>query len=482
MMRPLKYLLFIFLLFIPCISNAGVIAIRGNVKDAMISSKNDTLNYGTTTRVHVGYDTTGGNDSTRYLIQYDLAQLPTFASIDSVHIVLYQCSTAAETSISSGQLYLFKLDSSWSEGDSNAAKDTVNWRQRAHANQVRNVGWKTRGGDFNTAYVDSESFVMATDSITFRGDSLKAHFNRIYAGTQINNGFLVRTNNQSTKNKWVFASSDSSGREPQLVIYYSFGKRHRIEFMTRDSSGARTWTPDSLINTIAKAETAGVVAGLGDTINAHIQDSLESHAYLPKANVGDSARSAIHDTSKLLLKLSAAGDTSRRAVHDTAKVLRAPLTYQLFGVEMFQNLDTSQTINACDSAWFFQNFDGANPVLQFEADADSAEGVQNGTTVAIMRIEKGVQKLDSVRFWIKTKLANTDTAKINVYAGEYNFTTGAITYTDSSVNNTNTAWTLVRLTLSDNSYVAGDHLAIRIRFWSLEDYWCRVKSIILVQE
>ena len=352
----MKRLLFI-LLFFPCLLYGQTTSIRVGVKDAMISSKRPTLNYGTATVATVGRDTVGGLDTLRYLIQSSaiVSAIPSNAVVDSFKIVLYQCSTATDTSIGTGWLYIRELDSTFVEGDSSAAVDTVNWKQKLRGTQSNVVNWKTPGGDFRAAKLDSQAFTAGTDSIVFRGDSLKALFRRYLAGTSSNKGFIISTN-ESVVASWVFATSDSTGRQPRWNVWYTIpSTKHTYDFWARDSSSERIWIPDTTVR-VRYADSSGYAMNAVDpTIVdssrlALDSDSLGGNAavlFMKRAQIDSAlvpkidttkARAMISDTAADLRSDWAAddntvradaGDTVRAILPDTIAMLRGDISDSL---------------------------------------------------------------------------------------------------------------------------------------------------------
>lgn len=239
----------ILLMLIPAAVFAQDINIQGGAKDAMISSAADTLNYGASKVAKVGRKSAA--DTLRFLYQSDvlLARIPPGATIDSVVFKLYQCSTATDTSIGSGFLYLKWLDSSFSEGTQNAAKDTVNWKRKLHGRESNVTAWPTAGGSFNSTKVDSQAFAQATDSIAFHDDSLDALVQRWVNGTQANRGFIITSSDESQNEIWVFATSDSTGRQPRWEIWYTVtSPSWSKKYLSQDSSGVTDWIPDDDMN------------------------------------------------------------------------------------------------------------------------------------------------------------------------------------------------------------------------------------------
>lgn len=322
------------------------ITIRTNYKDTKISSASDTMNYGTSTVVTVGQDTNGGLDTTRVLFQTNIINtlLSKYFTIDSARITIYKCSTSTDTIIGSGQIYIYPLDSVFAEGDSAGGIDTTNWTERLHDYEVNDTtGWNTPGGDYdNTTIMDSGAYSASTDSVVFTGDSLDALVKRWIAGTQDNNGIILMTNSEGTPGKYVFASSDSSGREPRIQIWYSIPTvLFEYKILTEDSSGIRQWINDYDLD-VGNADTADVAL----TANGGGSDYADSLTIDNNHVPGDSIPTekvmfgAISDSTDLALRREHFGDS-------TAVIDSTYLTDDKIGFEDINNLP--ETITALDT-------------------------------------------------------------------------------------------------------------------------------------
>lgn len=329
----MKRLIIVFLLLIifPAIASGTKVSIRSNYRDAKISSRNDTLNYGTAKVMTVGIDSTGTgvDDTTRYLIQTDIINtlIPKEAIIDSVFFKVYSCSTSSDTILGSGTIYLYELDSTFTEGDSNAAKDTTNWRFKTKAIGSGVPAWKTRGGDYRNVKLDTANFTNATDSLFFRGDSTKAMVQRWVSGTSTNKGLILKLSTEAAaRKKFVFISSDSSGYEGRWEIWYRIPARNYYRFNVQDSTGNTFWKVDSNLtignsDSVSHKSLSQLKVMMSDSAKDVVSDSLA--LALLKSKFGDSlktntvwkdsARKFISDSLNLAMRASSLDDSLHNA-------------------------------------------------------------------------------------------------------------------------------------------------------------------------
>ncbi len=259
------------------------------------------FNFGADSTVGVGRSLARG-DTLRPLFENDSIQVmvPGDASVTVARFIVYGTVDSSLGS-DSGWVYLYKVDSSFSEGGGTASadNDTANWTQRLKVENGGPTLWNTAGGDFRNVVLDSVWVVTGeTDSLIFEGDSVAAQVERWAAGIDSNNGVILIAEDSADFRYFVQTSDDTlyTGRWPVWDIWFTTpgaASIHPLRVFVRTSDGTRaTVFEDSL--------RAGVASG-ADTAN-WIGNFYSSGGYMDGDSVAslfkaDSlARAAIKDS------------------------------------------------------------------------------------------------------------------------------------------------------------------------------------------
>tara|TARA_R110002012_G_scaffold75765_4_gene191353 strand:- start:2235 stop:2912 length:678 start_codon:yes stop_codon:yes gene_type:complete len=166
-------------------------------KDAFIYTANMDANFAN----HTDFMVFQNSSITRSLMQFDLTDIPTDATINTAELSLF-----GYTSPSNGSNYGFnesllqKLDTAWSE-------DTVTWNNQPSSSSLNQVTL-AQSTSTNQDYLNIDIKAMISDMVE---------------DPSINHGFVFKLADETASAKMVFGSSDNpdSNLHPKLVISYT---------------------------------------------------------------------------------------------------------------------------------------------------------------------------------------------------------------------------------------------------------------------
>jgi hypothetical protein len=269
-------------------------------------------NYGNIDSVYVGYNSLY-KDTSRVLIQNDSIRIliPSTATITSARLVLYTVGSKTINDTGSGKLYLYRVDSTWSEGTDSAGVDTANWIQRLKGSSKN---WNVYGGDYRNVLLDSASYSNTKDSVVFYGDSLKAQVQRWIAKIDSNNGLLIRDSSETgTTKKWYIMTSDNSNRQinrvPTWDIWYTTPITltwYPLYIWSRLASGQTGWVhQDSIPSTSVGNDTAHYIFIKGSYYSTN--DSLLTKGQIDSIILAtkENLRDAISDSIQVKISMTA---------------------------------------------------------------------------------------------------------------------------------------------------------------------------------
>ena len=178
-----------------------------NGKDNYVYEWKSTWNYGSSSEIWV--ENQFAFSRANGLIRFNLSALPVNARILSARLELYQTNA----SLSGGDIGIYPVLSSWSEGTGNGGNGSSNWTQRDAT-----TAWNSNGGDFS-----SRRYALATAPVGKAWSSWQiGELVEAWASGAIpNEGLLLYAETFGTAAH--FASSDAvdSTLRPKLSISYS---------------------------------------------------------------------------------------------------------------------------------------------------------------------------------------------------------------------------------------------------------------------
>jgi hypothetical protein len=164
-------------------------------QDTYIASGNPTGNYASATNMRIGYDNTG-LQAMRLLMQFNLSSIPTYATVNSATVYLYQVSASGESSMGFQAQYAV---SPWSEY--NATWNNANY-----------IG----GATLPVGYFPNTVGWLAINAVNL--------FRNWVSGTEPNYGLIITGDeNPAANSSRSFYSSNAGGNRPYVDINYTVG-------------------------------------------------------------------------------------------------------------------------------------------------------------------------------------------------------------------------------------------------------------------
>ncbi len=207
------------------IALAEEIALRPS-KDNTLIEDAPTLSNGMGNFFYAGrVGPNGGQTVRRGCIAFDLTEIPTNATIESVTLDLNLFSVGAGTS--DGVVSLHRLLSDWGEGESDsfggdgdsAEPGDATWDHTFFPDQF----WSTPGGDFTDTVSASQVCPNSGEYTWGPTDQMTADVQAWVADPSTNFGWLVRGDESGIRTARAFASRNINVQEvaPELFITYS---------------------------------------------------------------------------------------------------------------------------------------------------------------------------------------------------------------------------------------------------------------------
>jgi hypothetical protein len=158
----------------------------------------------------------------RGLIAFDLSQIPTGATIDSVSLSLFVSKMAPAASSVSVSLHVALQD--WGEGASSgggsgapAAPGDATWLHRFHESAL----WTTPGGDYRQSASAITTVTTSDRSFTWVGGSLSGDVQAWVNNPSSNFGWFIRGVENINETAIKINSGESSANVPQLTVTYT---------------------------------------------------------------------------------------------------------------------------------------------------------------------------------------------------------------------------------------------------------------------
>ena len=169
---------------------------------------------------HLFFGATNGDDLRRALIQFDLSQIPSNASITSATLTVF----ISRENIGPAPATVHEVLESWGEGTSNApgqegggatpTTGDATWIHRFHDTQ----DWTDAGGTYGPALVTQQT---SSGSVSFSSAGIDALVGDWVSGTKANNGIIIIGDEGTTASAKRIESRENSSNSPELEVTYT---------------------------------------------------------------------------------------------------------------------------------------------------------------------------------------------------------------------------------------------------------------------
>lgn len=244
--------------------------------DAYVEDSNMDRNYGGSNAIRTYHD-----GKRRILLGFDITSVPSNAAVSSASLALF-CTGYSYPSANK-PINLYHITRSWIAGTQNGgdSPDGVTWREFDYTDADATTGgdWTALGGDYDEATVHAQQSTANLRPNTWVDWQIRDLTQSWVAGTQANNGMLIRTHNSSLSISYFSSEATDSDKRPKLTIKYFPAPgsnqpplaHNQATTTTEDTARAITLTAtdsdgDGLTYTIVSEPSNGALSGTAPSV------------------------------------------------------------------------------------------------------------------------------------------------------------------------------------------------------------------------
>ncbi|CAN5479244.1 hypothetical protein BH09SUM1_BH09SUM1_10210 [soil metagenome] len=211
----------------------GTVMASGSARGAQAILSGSTATADTTIYLNAATDNAGGStilfagrnnqpSNRRALISFDLASIPSGATVTGVSLQMTISNLPPSGSVTSQSLY--KVSSSWVEGTGagtgsggTSVPGAATWNSR----QDGSLAWTTAGGDFAVSPSATASAPTSFTNVTWSGGGLVADVSAWLAAPATNFGWILIGDESTAQSIRGYNSSEAVSNAPTLTVDYT---------------------------------------------------------------------------------------------------------------------------------------------------------------------------------------------------------------------------------------------------------------------